>query len=125
MDRKPEDNPLEGDLFFTDAEYVEAMEHAGREFNSLPPFVMSVCPTQLPSDTNIFYEATAEILYKMKLHSLMRNAFEYQGGNVAVDEDNVKIKGLKELVVSVSGWRKAAQDLKTQVNLSGFYGTVG
>ncbi len=124
MDRTPEDNPLEGDLFFKDLEYMTAMEHAARAFNSIPPFTTYANPSALPDNTEIFFEATAEMLYKMKLHSLQRNAFEYSGGNVAVDEDNTKIKGLKELIASVQGWREMATVLKTQINVSGFYSTV-
>jgi len=124
MDRTPEDNPLEGDLFFQDLEYMTAMEHAARAFNSIPPFTAYVNPSALPDNTEIFFEATAEMLYKMKLHSLMRNAFEYNGGNVAVDEDNTKIKGLKDLIASVAGWRETAAILKTQINVSGFYSSI-
>jgi hypothetical protein len=125
MDRAPSDNLLEGDLFFTDAEYVEAMEHAARTFNSIPPFTVYADPQRLSDQTEIFFEATAEMLYKMKLHSLQRNAFAYSGGNVAVDEDNVKIQGLNKLIESVAGWRQMAKDIKTQTNVSGFYGSHG
>lgn len=125
MDRSPGDNLLEGDLFFTDEEYVEAMEHAARTFNSIPPFTLYADPMALSDHTEMFFEATAEMLYKMKLHSLQRNAFAYSGGNVAVDEDNVKIQGLQKLIEMVAGWRIMARDIKTQTNISGFYGSMG
>ncbi len=125
MDRTPSDNPLEGDLMFTDAEILQAMTHAAREYNSLPPLVHCVDPYCLPDDTNIFFEATAEMLYKMTLHKLRRNAFEYAGGSVKVNEDTVKIDGIQKMLDEVKQWRAAAQNLEQQLNVNTFYCSYG
>jgi hypothetical protein len=129
MDRSPADNPLEGDLMFTDEEIAQAMGHAAREYNSVPPYVHRVDASCLDDSTNIFYEATAECLYKMLLHKLKRNAFEYKGGNVSVDEDNLKIKLLdglvKDLQTGPTAWRATAQALKLKIDTSNYYRTFG
>lgn len=129
MDRTPADNPLEGDLMFTDEEITAAMVHAAREYNSLPPFIHRVDPRCLDDSTNLFFEATAEMLYKMKLHSLKRNAFEYSGGNVKVDADNLQIKFLDELVKDLqtgpTSWRNTAMQLKLKIDTTNYYSTFG
>lgn len=124
-DRTPEDNLLLGDLEFTDSEIVTAMEHAAREFNSIPPVSWRVNHRRLPDDTNLFYEAIAEILYKHLLHRLLRNQFKYQAGNVQIDDVGVKIEGLKELIKMVSGWRATAQSIKLKNDTAGYFSTLG
>lgn len=124
-DRSPSDNLLLGDLEFSDSELVAGMEHAAREFNSIPPVSWQVNPRRLPDDTNLFYEATAEMLYKQRLHSLLRNNFKYQAGNVAVDDVGLKIEGLKELIKMVSGWRATAQAIKLKNDTRGYFSALG
>ena len=124
-DRTPADNPLLGDLEYTDEDIVTAMGHAAREFNSIPPVAYKVDPTRLPDDTNLFYEAIAEILYRQSLHKLMRNHFTYEGGNVKVDESGPRINGFQELLKLVSGWRQTAQELKHRINTPRFYARLG
>lgn len=120
-DRTPADNLIAGDLEFTDAEIVSAITSATREFNSVPPVGYRCDPNNLPDDTNVFFEATAEILYKRKLHSLMRNDFKYDAGNVKVDMTSVKIENFKELIKMVSGWRDTARELKLRYDTSLYY----
>lgn len=124
-DRSPDDNPLIGDLEFSDEEIVAALQHAAREFNSIPPLSYRVDPNRLPDDTNLFYEAAAEILYRHKLHGLMRNEFQYDGGNVKVDESGPRIKGMQELLKMVSGWRETAKQMKHRVDTPKFYTRLG
>lgn len=124
-DRTPDDNPLVGDLEFSDDDIVMAMQHAAREFNSIPPLAYRVDPARMPDDTNLFYEATAEILYRHKLHSLLRNDFKYQGGNVTVDETGSRIKGMQDLLKMVSGWRETAKELKLRIDTSRYYAQLG
>lgn len=120
-DRSPEDNPLTGDLEFTDEEIYLGMEHAAREYNSIPPVSWRVDPRHLPDDTNMFFEATAEALYKTVLHRLQRNQFTYQAGNVQVDDVGQKIKGLKELIAMVGTWRQTAQSIKLKNDTAGYF----
>ena len=120
-DRSPDDNLLLGDLEFRDEEITLAMEHAAREYNSIPPVSWRVDPRCLPDDTNLFYEATAEILYRHLLHRLMRNQFQYQAGNVQVDDVGAKIKGLQELLKMIGGWRQTAQSIKLKNDTRGYF----
>ena len=129
MDRSPSDNPLEGDLAFSDEEIAQAMAHAAREYNSIPPYVSRLDFSCLDDSTNLFYEATAEMLYKGLLHKLKRNAFDYSGGNVKVDEDNVKIKYLDELVKGLqqgpTSWRQTAIQIKLRIDTANYFTTFG
>ena len=125
MDRTPADNDLLGDLEFTDEEIVTAMHHAAREYNSIPPFAYRIDPASMPDDTNLFFEAIAEILYRCRLHQLLRNQFKYEGGNVSVDETGPRIEGFKELIKMVSGWRETAAVLKRDIDTRRYYGQLG
>ena len=125
-DRTPADNPLQGDLMFSDTEIEQAMYRAGREFNSIHPRSYCVDPGRLPAADNLFLSATAEFLYRARLHSLMRNRFDYQGGSIQTSGDEPKIAGLKELIkLEAENWRRDAQDRKIAHNVRGFYGRVG
>jgi len=122
FDRTPADNPLEKDLEFTDEEIERAMLHAVRAFNALPPHTVFVSMDNLPKGTNMMFEATAEMLYKMKLHSLGRNHFEYDAGNVKVDDSGPKIAFLQAMIKEVGeSWRRDAQALKVGTNIRRFY----
>ncbi len=120
-DRSPSDNLLLGDLEFSDDELSAGLEHAAREFNSIPPVAWRVRPGALPDDTNLFYEAAAEMLYKQRLHKLLRNQLKYQAGNVQVDDIGPKIEGLKQLIQMVSGWRATAQSIKLKNDTARYF----
>jgi hypothetical protein len=122
MDRTPADNLLSGDLEFTDEEITAAMGASARSFNSLPPFSVRADPANLGADTNLFLDAIAWHLYRMLLHKLRRNAFDYQAGNVSVDTDKVKIQHLEKSVGELEvAWKTEATDLKTQIQIDGFH----
>ena len=123
-DRSAADNLLLGDLEFTDEELAAGMEHAAREFNSIPPVSYQVRANRLPDDTNMFYEAAAECLYKQRLHSLMRNNFKYQAGNVQVDDVGQKIEGLKQLIGMMAPWRETARNIKQKIDTSRYFGRL-
>jgi hypothetical protein len=125
FDRNAADNELLDDLEFTDKEIGAAMRHAAREFNSIFPRTVRVDPSCLPDGTNLFFEATAEMLYRMRLHSLRRNNFEYRGGSVTVNDVQPKIAGMEKALEELRHWRTEARDLKSYTNLSGFYGKIG
>jgi hypothetical protein len=65
------------------------------------------------------------MLYKQRLHGLMRNNFKYQAGNVQVDDVGAKIDGLKELIKSVAGWRATAQSIKLKNDTQRYFSTLG
>lgn len=123
-DRSPDDNELWNSLEFTDEEIVRAMGHAARAFRSVPPLIpMRIDASCLPTDTNIFFDATGEQLYRMKRHSLARNNFKYEAGNVAIDDVSLKIEALDKLSKEMGEqWRQEARFFKSQINVNGFYG---
>jgi hypothetical protein len=125
-DRRPTDNELAGDLMFTDKEIADAMYRAGREFNSIHPQSICVDPSALPDSDNLFLSAASEYLYRARLHSLMRNQFDYQGGSIQTSGRKPQIDGLKELVrMEADTWRPQAQQRKIAANIRTFYGTLG
>ncbi len=110
---------------FSDPDIVQAMRLAALEFNGLAPFSMTVSPSALPDSVTFFLDATAEILYRIKLHSLERNALKYTGGNVQVDTDNIKIDYLQKRVKELAEWRKTAQTFKLKADTSRYYRSMG
>jgi hypothetical protein len=125
-DRSPDDNELLQGIEFTDEEIVKAMGHAARAYRTVPPMILqAIDPLRLPTDTNIFFDATGEALYRMKMHSLARNHFTYDAGNVKVDDVGVKIQMLDKLSKEMGEtWRMEARMVKSQRNVSGFYGSI-
>jgi len=126
FDRSPEDNEYWNDLVFTDLEITKAMGHAVRSFMMVPPMIpTAVDPACLPSNTPLFFDATVEALYKMKRHSLGRNRFKYEAGNVAVNDSELQLEFLEKMIKELgASWRQEAQFLKSQINVSNFYGQV-
>lgn len=126
FDRTLDDNEYWGDLVFTDEEITKAMKHAVRSFMMVPPIIpTSVNPAALPSHTPLFFDATVEALYKMKRHSLGRNRFKYEAGNVSVNDSELQLEFLDRAIKEIgASWRQEAQFLKSQINVSGFYGQV-
>lgn len=125
-DRSPDDNELWNRLEFTDDEIVKAMGHAARAYRTVPPMISQrIDPLRLPTDTNIFFDAVGEALYRSKRHSLGRNHFTYDAGNVKVDDVGVKIEMLDRLAQEMGDtWRAEARMVKSQRNVSGFYGGI-
>lgn len=124
-DRTPADNPLKGDLYFPDPEIVQAMRRAAWAFNDIPPYSMEVSPNALPDNTNIFIEASAQILYEGAIHSLGRNALKYAGGNVVVDTDNEILSHLEKRVKELDRWKQTAQMFKVKADNSRYYRSLG
>jgi hypothetical protein len=122
FDRTPDDNGLEEDLSFEDADIKDAMCRAAREFNALPPFVMEVHPDNLPTDTNIFLYATVEQLSITKAMELGRNDADYSAGGTSVNVTKSRIKHYKELAREMRGmWLEQAAYIKYNRNIMNGY----
>lgn len=124
MDRSADDNPLIDDMEFSDEEIERAMKMATRAYNSFPPVGHLInYEDGLPDDTNIFFAATAEYLYRALSSRLRRSDFEYKGGNVTVDEYSRKIAHLQLMIREErDAWQTEASYLKKTRNVRGFYG---
>jgi hypothetical protein len=126
LDRSVEDNALELDLAFSDAEVRDAFKRAAREYNSIPPFVGHADPEALPDDTNLFLDATVQQLYISRLSRLQRNDMDYTAGGVTVDLEKRQIAHLKEMVqFHRDRFRETARAVKVSINLRRAYGKVG
>lgn len=119
LDRSAQDNPIQMDLVFSEAEIDDAMRRSAREFNSIRPYVITVYPDKLPGDTNIFLDAIAEQLYISRMSKLMRQDFDYEAGGVGVNQVKTEINHLVSLIkLHSERWRDAAQQIKITRNLS-------
>lgn len=118
-------NDLELDLSFSDKQIQAAMLRAGREYNSLPPIgVGSVDPKRLPSDTNIFLDATAEQLYKTELAKVTRKDIDYETGGLSVNIVAKRIKHLPALIkLHRASWEEPARTIKVTCNINKGYRT--
>lgn len=124
MDRAIADNDLDEDLSFTDDEITRAMTSCARDFNSVPPHVMLVYPTQLNSDTNVFVDGTLKHLYLSKLHQHMRSDVDYTAGNVSTNLVVKRIANYKELIkLHGEQFLASAKSIKLAYNLAQAYGS--
>lgn len=126
LDRTVGDNDLHRDLAFSDEEIMLAMERAAREFRSLPPLVGCYAADALPTDTNMFFDGTAQQLYIAEASRLMRNDIDYDAGGVGTNLVSKEIKHLLDLSqMHAARFREAATAWKRTYNLSQAYGPLG
>lgn len=119
FDRSIEDNDLLLDLNFSEEEIANAMVRAAREYASIPPYTSTVCPSCLPSNTNMFLDATVAQLYMSEMNKLMRNDIDYTSGNVTTNLVAKRIKHLSELVKFYQDrFKLAAKEWKISENVS-------
>lgn len=127
VDQTPEDNELEMDLSFTDEQIQTAMRMAARDYNSQPPIGVSTAdPTQLPADTNLFFNGILTHLFTMKVNQWRRNDMDYSAGGVGA---NIVAKRIANLEKSRNEHRelftREARDIKVTLNLRKAWGRVG
>jgi len=125
-DRSAADNQLELDLAFSDAEIRDAMKRAAREYNSVPPFVAGADPATLPTDTNLFLDATAFQLYISRLSRMQRSDIDYTAGGVTVELEKRQIAYMKEMIpFHRDRFLEATKAQKVFLNLRRAFGRVG
>lgn len=122
-DRSADDNDLELDLMFTDEEILDAMKSAARAYNSIPPLgVSSANPDRLPDNTNLFYHATAEYLFRTWVTGMRRNDMDYTAGGVAANLVRRRIEHMQnEIKEHRELWEREARDRKNYINLNRAY----
>jgi hypothetical protein len=126
LDRSAEDNALDLDLAFSDDEVRDAFKRAAREYNSIPPFIGTVDPSDLPDDTNLFLDATVVQLYISRMSRLQRNDLDYSAGGVSVELEKRQIAHMKEMIpFHRDRFLEAAKAKKVFLNLRRAYGQVG
>lgn len=122
------DNPLlAGELRYSSEEIAQAMRTAAREFNSIPPIgVISVEPSALPGDTNVFLDGVTAALLRMTLLNEAANDLQVSGGNVQVQVGATQIAHLKTLIpIFDDRFRRTATDIKVSKNLGNVFGSIG
>lgn len=125
-DRSAADNQLEIDLAFSDEEIRDAMKRAAREYNSVPPFVSGADPAALPSDTNLFLDATVFQLYISRISRMQRNDIDYSAGGVTVELEKKQIAYMKEMIpFHRDRFLEATKAQKIFRNLRNAFGRVG
>ncbi len=125
-DRMPDDNELDGDLSFTDAEIEQAMRRAAREYNSVPPFVSSAHWNRLSAHDNMMLYAVAEQLSRSLLANMRRNDFDHTAGGVGVNLVDKRIRHLQQEVAELrSLWEPMARSRKLTINYSLANGVLG
>jgi hypothetical protein len=127
LDRGPEDNEISIDLTFSDAEIVDAMIRAARDYNAIPPIgVESVDPDYLPTDTNLFLYGTAAQLLLSRKAKLMRNDIDYAAGNVQVSPAKKEIQYISTLQQELKNeFNMEARQRKITLNVMNGFGQIG
>jgi hypothetical protein len=127
LDRGPEDNEISIDLTFSDAEIVNAMVRAARDYNSIPPLDVDVVnPNQLPTNTNLFLYGTAAQLLLSRKAKLMRNDIDYAAGNVQVSPAKKEIQYISALQQELKNeFNMEARQRKITINVMNGFGQIG
>lgn len=129
LDRMVDDNSIDLDLFFTDAELDHARFLAVAYWNEIPPYVggikLTTCTECLPHQ-GIFVHGIAYYAYLSKLQKLQKEDLDYNAGGMQVDL-------IKRRIAHITGNIKAfkedfttlAQAKKVHINYQSAWGQVG
>ncbi len=130
LDRMIDDNEIDLELFFSDAEIITARRLAVATYNELPPYVdkiqLNSCNQDCLPAPIMFLNAIAYQLYLSKLQKLHKEDVEYQAGGMTV---NI----IKKRIAYITGTIKIFKDefinlataRKTHINYSSAFGRVG
>lgn len=130
LDRMIDDNEIDLELFFSDAEIISARRLAVANYNELPPYVDKIQLTSCNQDCLpapvMFLNGIAYQLYLSKLQKLHKEDVEYQAGGMTV---NI----IKKRIAYITGTIKIFKDeflglasaRKTYINYSSAFGRVG
>lgn len=125
-DRTIADNALDMKLAFTDAEILQGMKWAAREYNSFPPVCFRVCESSLPGDTNMFLDGCMVGLYLAKMSMMQRNDMDYKAAGTAVELEKKQIEYMtKMLQLHQERFKEAARQFKRYININQAVGRVG
>ena len=130
LDRMLDDNEIDLELFFTDAEIVTARRLAVAFYNEIPPYVENIALTSCNEDCLpapiMFLNGIAHQLYLAKLQKLQKEDVDYQAGGMTV---NIIKKRIAYITSNIKGFKDEFQNLavsrKTHINYSSAFGRVG
>jgi len=120
-DRTLDDNPIELDLKFSDAEIQAAMRFAAMRYNETSPLVETVSPLNLPYAT-LFLSGIAYHLYLQELQKLTSQDVQYTAGSMTVDIYGKRITHLKEFVKAFRDeFLAMTKERKISINIEAAY----
>ena len=109
-DRTVNDNPIELDLVFSDAEIGNAFRYAAFQYNSIPPYISTIRGPGDVTDNRLTYPVMLAVIYHLflaKASQLSRQDIDYSAGNMSVDFTKRRIEYLTK-------WAKAFKDESMQ-----------
>ena len=124
MDRTTDDNDLLVDLAYSDDEIKQAMVRAARDFNSVPPLVVTANPEYLDAQTNLFLDGIAKHLYMASMSKSMRNDMDYTAGGVSTNIEQKRIEHMKFLIqMHDQRFKEMATTYKVAINIAEGFGS--
>jgi hypothetical protein len=125
-DRTADDHELLTDVAWKDEEISRAMVTTAREFNSIPPFSITVNPNHLPGDTNVFLDGIAVALFRRMRTNDSLNDLAYTAGSVKVDITSTRIGHLDRMIAMYDErFQSRSKEIKRAANLRQAFGPVG
>lgn len=123
VDEVPEDNPLTGDLMWSDHDILAAMDATAKAYNRLEPHVEHVHPHMLYDFDDMFQNGVAADLYRRTLARLRRRDIDYSAGEVQASVTKSRIKHFEQLQKEhQENFLTAAQARKLNINLNAAFG---
>lgn len=120
LDRTPDDNSIENDLFFSDEEIVNAMKQTAAAYNAMAPRGVDYMDYRsMPAGESTFLDGVLCKLYKMAINKLARNVMTWQTGNTTVELEKTRMEAFKSLSQMYDQtFRDSARERKMEINRS-------
>lgn len=123
VDEVPEDNPLTGDLMWSDNDILASMDACAKTYNRLEPHVEHVHPHMLFDFDDMFTNGVAADLYRRSLARLRRRDIDYSAGEVQASVVKSRIKNFEGLQKEhEEKFLTAAQARKLNININAAFG---
>lgn len=118
------ENDLLQDVEFDDAEILEAIRQPIMQFNELPPPIQRFTCNNFPYRYHWRNAIIGELL-KVAVHHYVRNKMKTQGTGLTVDDKNKDAEYYQLAAIYDREWKEFIVLKKMEINLTGFYGTLG
>lgn len=120
------DAKLSGSQTFSDSELQEALESGARAYNSVPPYgVHTVTAANMPTKTNLFFNACCAALFRRRVNLLSQQAVSVQAGNSVGDPDGLVRDALTKLADRMyQEFQMEARSFKGQINMNHAYSVI-
>lgn len=123
VDETPEDNPIMGDLMWSDHDILASMDACARAYNRLEPHVEHVHADKLFDFDDMFYNGVAADLYRRTLVKLRRRDIDYQAGDVVASVVKARITNFAlQQKEHEEKFMTAAQARKLNININAAFG---